>query len=147
MNIDIEKIEKQISETIKEEIRLEKFNRKRKETLHEFLIKFFTDFNINKKTIYKKDKSIQTPANKRRSLGDIYMICKYYYPNISVKDVIYELYIGLREDVKIEKLRTSYCSMINKRVWYYNATVGLIGTKNLEDEYGYKYDEYLALFN
>ncbi len=117
----------------------------RKETLQEFLAKVFTEWNDEKNTIYVDDKSIQTGTGKRRSLGDIYMLCKYYYPTVTIRDVLFELYVGLR-DYFDSHYRTSYCHTINKRVWYYDEDAGSgIYNKELNDEYGKKYNWYLKL--
>ena len=118
------------------EIRLEKTLRSRKESLKDFLIKFFKDYNENKNTIYVDDKSIQTDTGRRRSLGDIFRICKYYYPECTLKDILILLYREI-PIIITRGFRTSYCSTIKKRVWYYdnndNNTVANLTTK---DEYG-----------
>src|SRR5689334_17236620 len=84
-----------IEKSYPEAIRLLGVKRKRKETLQEFLIKFLTKWNEEKETIFVSSREIQTHPHCRRSLGDIYMICKYYYPNVTLEDVVRELYYGL----------------------------------------------------
>ncbi len=69
-------------------IRLERTLKRRRETLQEFLVLFFQEWNDEKNTIYVDDSSIQTETGKRRSLGDIYMICKYYYPDCTLNQVL-----------------------------------------------------------
>jgi hypothetical protein len=128
------------------EIRLEKTLRKRKESLQEFLIKFFEEWNEEKDTIYVTTQEVQTMAGKRRSLGDIYMICKYYYPNVTLEEVIRLLYITL--PAHFRGFRSCKCSQIHKRVWYYedglannNANIGAA------DEYNHTMQYYIDKLN
>ncbi len=114
-----------IEQTIKDKnlraIRLEKLKKDRDgQTVEQFLIKFFTEWNDNRNTIYVDNRDIQTPIGKRRSLGDIYMICLYYFPECSLKDVLDILYNQLLSSMP-DGFRSSYCSTINKRVWYFDS--------------------------
>lgn len=123
------------------DIRLEKLLKKNiPKTVDEFLVKFFKTYNVEKNTIYVDDKQLQTIAERRRSLGDIYKICKYYYPDVSLKEVLSLLYKKLPTMIT-DGFRTSYCSTINKRVWYYSA-----GDDNAQINQTYK-DEYGNLMN
>lgn len=105
-----------LNEFSKENIRLEKLLKKRKEPIDEFLVNFFTKNNNDKKTIFVKSKEVYTDVKKRRSLGDIYMLCKYYYPDTTLKEVVDLLYKILPE--RIPRFRSSMCNMIKKRVFY-----------------------------
>ena len=107
-------------------IRLERVLKNRTESLQNFLIKFFVGkgdmekgWNYSRNTIFVDDSSVQTDAGRRRSLGDIYMICKYYYPQCTLNEVLNLLYIAIPEEIT-EGFRTSYCNTIHKRVWYYS---------------------------
>lgn len=118
---NIEKIQEKIISEVKRPVRLPGLLKKRKESLDEFLTKFFTDWNKEKDTIYadskgKKTPEVQTPANKRRSVGDIYQIVKYYYPKATLEEVVTFLYKEGKHQVP--RLRSSFCHTINKRVFY-----------------------------
>lgn len=130
-------------------IRLEKTLKKRKESIEDFLIKFFKEWNNEKRTIYCDDEETQTEVGKRRSLGDIYMICKYYYPNCTLKEIIKLLYITLPNHEEFEQgYRTCRCNTIHKRVWYYaedRESELLNPTAN--DEYGHTHVWYREQFN
>ena len=149
------KLQEQIEKDYPRTIRLQGVKKKRKEDLQEFLVKFFTKWNAEgpeadhdkrKDTIFTDNKEIQTIAGKRRSLGDIYMICKYYYPNMTLEDLLRELYISL-PDYFEQGYRTSYCKMIKKRVWYYDAIRdNLFYDKTTHDEYGNPYRHYMSFF-
>ena len=111
------KIEKIIlNEFSNENIRLEKLLKKRKEPIDEFLVNFFTKNNNDKKTIFVKSKEVYTDVKKRRSLSDIYMICKYYYPETTLKEVVDLLHKVLPQ--RVPRFRSSMCNMIKKRVFY-----------------------------
>jgi len=125
-------------------IRLEKLRKKREESPEEFLINFFKKWNLNRDTIYVESRKIQTPKGKRRSFGDIYMILKYYYPDITVYDVAKLLYVTLHKGELSDGFRTSHCSMIKKRVWYYDTNQGAsIYGRNDKDEFGKTWKNYL----
>jgi len=131
-------------------IRLERLLKRRTETPKQFLIKFFASgedteaWNLTRDTIFVDDNTVQTPKNKRRSLGDIFMILKYYYPNITLKEVIQLLYVDLMNELHIG-LRTSNCSEIHKRVWYYDEEEGgEFMQSSTRDEYGNNKQHYLT---
>lgn len=125
------------------------------ETLEDFLKKFFkgsdrmtAGWNTTKPTVYADDSSVQTEPNKRRSLGDIYMICRYYYPTCTVKEVAKLLMLTLpslyRNEVR-SGFRTSRCSVINKKVWYWSTTETTHAhNQETPDEYGNIYQQYLT---
>lgn len=134
-------------------IRLERLLKHRSETLEQFLTKFFKGdidngveaWNDTRNTIFVTGDGIQTEMGKRRSLGDIFMICRYYYPNCSLQVVVKLLYVTLMNDLD-EGLRSSLCSRIHKRVWYYDADKGgdLIETDDSDlDEYNNNVNYYL----
>lgn len=129
------------------EIRLPGLLRNRKtQTLEAFLTRFFTEWNVEKITIFVDDSTQQTGINKRRSLGDIYMICKYYYPNCTLKEVLTLLYVTLNNN--LAGFRTSYCHTINKRVWYYSEnSQNLQNNKDTLDEFNYVFIYYINLTN
>lgn len=128
-------------------IRVQGLLKRRKETLERFLIKFFTEWNLEKNTIYVDDSSIQTEAGRRRSLGDIYMICKYYYPDCTIEQIVGLLYNTLPTKIT-DGFRTSYCHRILKRVWYYdNTRNNIVADKTRNDEYGNPHRFYINALN
>lgn len=134
------------------QIRLEKTLKKTAIKLgpERFLIKFFKEYNNSRNTIYvisgeEEEERIQTKVGKRRSLGDIYRICNYYFPTITLKEVIQLLYVTLPAALQGQGFRTSLCSQIHKRVWYFdNRKEDLISGKTQSDEYGHSYDWYIS---
>lgn len=139
----LQELHQQIEASYPRPIRLEKTKKKREESLHEFLVKFFTDWNFEKETVYVDDHECQTDTGRRRSLGDIFMICKYYYPNVTLEEVIRELYIALPTTFS-NGFRTSYCFTIDKRVWYYDEDEDNgVYNKTKHDEWDNPYRVYL----
>lgn len=135
-------LQKQIEDSYPRAIRFEslmKTGRKDK-TVNEFLIRFFKEFNNEKQTIHADDKSLNTGTNRRRSIGDIFMLTKYYYPNVTLEEVYkFLMYTGIEE--LSPGFRTSPCSQIRKRVWYYSPAQGdLIHVPSNNDEYGLSYN-------
>lgn len=136
--MNFEEIEETILQKNTRAIRLEKTKKKtvKEMGLESFLVKFFTEWNNEKNTIYADDKSIQTDMEKRRSLGDIYMICKYYFPDMTLKELFHLLYNKLFDLVN-EGFRTSHCNTIHKRVWYHDPVKQKrIWNLFIEDEFG-----------
>lgn len=124
-------------------IRIQGLLRRRRESLQEFLVRFFQEWNLEKNTIYVDDSAVQTAPNKRRSLGDIYMICKYYYPNCTLNEVLNLLY-NVIPTIITRGYRTSYCFTINKRVWYYSENIAnTVADQGQADEFGKNYQFYL----
>jgi hypothetical protein len=136
----LEEIEKKILE--QRVVRLQGFYKSQKKelSLKEFLINFFTQYNNENKTIYKDDKSTQTDVGKRRSLGDIFLICKYYYPKATLKEVVEILYNDLFND--IPRFRSSACYQIKKRVFYQGNANQKSEVYDLDDN-----DEWKVKFN
>lgn len=118
----------------------------------EFLYRFFTNWNLTngdlpKTTVYVNTGEIQCITGKRRSLGDIFMILKYYFPEITLKEVLTLLYTTLPERITTG-FRTSKCSEIHKRVWYYSPnSSNTIASTTENDEYGYLYQWYQENLN
>lgn len=133
-----------------EPIRLTKTMKSRKkQTPEEFLIAFFTEWNIKtndpaKDTIFVESGEIQTICGKRRSLGDIYMILKYYYSSITLKEVIKLLYVTLPTKIT-GGFKSCKCSQILKRVWYFQeGTNNEIRQPTVSDEYGNNIEYYIS---
>ena len=126
-------------------VRLQGVLRHRKETLSEFLRKFFVKFNNENPTILATTRVIDTPVEKRRSFDDIYKLAKYYYPDCTigqVRDIVYkELF------QTVPRFRSSYCNQIHKRVFYQGTESQKSGIFNREDDdqFGLKWASWLTL--
>jgi hypothetical protein len=146
----LNRLERIIIDSYTRSIRLERTLRTRRETLAQFIEKFFIEWNGNnevgegqgeyKNTIYVDNHEVQTDWGRRRSLGDIFMICKYYYPACTLREVLQILTTIVSRD----HFRTSWCNTIRKKVWYYdtNASNATLNQEK-QDEYGYTWSQYL----
>ena len=121
---------------LNEPIRLKGLLKNRTETVEEFLSDFFTKWNEVKPTIYVKSKAVQTDEGKRRSLEDIYLITKYYYPKVKLVTVV--SFLGDEAFDEVPRFRSSYCSMMNKRAFYMGSTnaPSAVYNKTKLDEWG-----------
>lgn len=130
-----EKLQEQIEKETP--IRLEKFLKKNlPSTVEEFVLTFFKVYSNERRTIYVNTKTVQTEAGRRRSLGDIYLICKYYYPETTLKVIVDLLFLKLPKT--LSGFRSSYCSIIHKRVFYYSANNRNLMEDEIADEYGHR---------
>lgn len=129
----------------KDSLRMQGLLRKRKETLEEFLIDFFNVHNNKRDTLFVETKEVQTKPGKRRSIGDIYAICKYYYPDCTIREVTNIIYNTLPTEAP--RFRSSMCSQIKKRVFYQGTEeqeTGMFNTNN-PDEFGLTVEEWKNL--
>lgn len=144
MTIKLSELKEQI---LKEKpIRIQGLLKKRKETFEEFLYKFFTDWNKTKNTLYVSHAEVQTEPDKRRSIGDIFLILNYYYPNIGFKKVVKFLYNEAFKE--IPRFRSSYCHTINKRVFYQGGEheISQLFDEDEVDEYDLTVPEWKKLY-
>ncbi len=99
-NGDIPAWLKKIEEKILKErpIRLAKFFKKDlPATVEEFLINFFREYNNNHDTRYVDVDDVQTDAGCRRSMGDLYLLVKYYYPSVTFKQDVLGVPLSLNK--------------------------------------------------
>jgi len=82
-------------------------------TIYNFLLNFFNNYNNNYYTLNKNNKEV-CDLTRRRSLGDIFLICKYYFPNCTIFDVFKNL-LKLSSN---NLICYNKCSTINKYVFY-----------------------------
>lgn len=124
------------------EIRVRGILKKRKEGLKEFIVRFFTEWNNENETIYTVANRKVCEPKCRRSLGDVYKICKYYYPKCTLKQVALILYIDCFDE--IERFRSSFCSATKKRMFYVgdDDQDSEMLNKYIKDEFGFTYKEW-----
>ena len=81
---------------------------------------------------------IQCHRGARRSQGDLYLIARYYYPELTFKEFREILF----DIVSNDYYNTSYCGTINKRVFWRNSFKGIwymnmIDSEDIMDELGF----------
>lgn len=145
--LNLAKLEELILSKYDRKIRLEKTLIKtiRQQSVDEFLQNFFETYNHERDTIFADTLEVQTEKSKRRSLGDIFMLCRYYFPTCTLAEVLELLYVNFYEN--LPGFRTSYCNQINKRVWYLEDSDDENEqlNKSQTDEYGYKLNDYIEI--
>jgi hypothetical protein len=109
------------------------------------LEQFITTF-IKKKynTIYKKNKKEQCYSGAYRSMGDIYNLCREYYPDVKVEQVM-KCLVNM---YKKGEVFSFYCPNIRKRVFRPITSSYPIGNLNIHkefDENGLNSKDYLNL--
>lgn len=62
-----------------------------------FLRVFFSKYNRVYPTVYASNGAMQTRAGKRRSIGDIYRLCFYYFPKVRLTTVYKTLLKCIRD--------------------------------------------------
>ena len=111
--------------------------------LDEFLSKFFRTYNNSYDTYDAVNKKLICRRFKRRSIGDIYLICKNYYPDTNLDDVI----IGLIKLIKAETLAVSKCSDIKKYVFVRKDNyTGNYMTQDVEFIHGISFQQLMAYY-
>ena len=112
--------------------------------LEDFIHNFLTVYNKTYKTVYQNNKKDQTRIGAHRSLIDIFLICKYYFPNCTLKEVIKGLY-----NLGIDNLCYQICNTINRRVYELVVTQSkLWQTQTTDsDEFGWQTSDYLTILN
>lgn len=104
-------------------------------TLKDFIIKFIRVYN-NEKNTYTLKGNLQCSNQCRRSGGDIFRICKYYFPKTKFIDVMRILESLPNETVGV---RSSVCHTISKRVYYSfgdDTHITRIANEDTLDEFG-----------
>jgi uncharacterized protein (UPF0297 family) len=108
------------------------------QSLEDFLINFLRNYNTVYRTVYAsgtREGDTQTSNNRRRSIGDIFKICRYYYPDCKLVDLAHILYGKHLATGKLSFVGTLKCRQINKRVWWNNLS-HRISDELTPDEYG-----------
>ena len=108
--------------------------------LDSFILDFMIDYNTRFDT-YDHNSWYICGTDRRRSLGDIYLICKGYYPGCTIEDV-FKILIRMLEDGTING---SYCNTINKFVFYNSSSHNNFDVK-VEYKEGIKFKQLLELY-
>ncbi len=105
----------------------------------EFLEVFILRYNYDYRTIDIHDNVICS-RGRRRSLGDIYLITKYYTPTATIEDVLTILIKLLKQ----KKIYASYCSTIDKYVFHIDSNSWI---KDSKTEYGdVRFNELIEIY-
>jgi hypothetical protein len=81
--------------------------------MEEFILQFLDVMCQERNTVCSDTGKVETNASRRRSIGDIYRLCKYYYDNVTLLEVQYILAKLCTE----KKIGYFYCNNNKKRVY------------------------------
>lgn len=125
-------------------IRIKGLLKKREEPLKEFLIKFLTTWVYEKDTVWVSTGLAQCHKGARRSINDLFLISKHYYPETTLKEVAQLLFIEFPTSLK--GFSSSYCPTIMRRVFkvYPNHLI-IVEGKIVRDQFSLTWDEWRYL--
>jgi hypothetical protein len=81
--------------------------------MKDFILQFLVSLSADYETVDSLTGITLCKRSKRRSIGDIYHICRYYYNNVTFHEVQYWLAILCKE----KKIGYFYCQGTKKRVY------------------------------
>ncbi len=115
-------------------LRLKPLNKKYIKDLElgEFIYKLLSDYNNRIITVFTNTEELQTDIKKRRSAGDIFRICKHYYPKCTLEGVL----TALDEMSGDDGVTSSICYQIHKRTYRHSSDAnGSIHNRSIRDEF------------
>lgn len=98
---------------IKKELLTKELINLRHSKFENFILQFFIQYNNECNTVIENNRHI-CDTKRRRTLHDIYLITKYYYPEIIFTDVIKTILFLLKSST----INGSYCTTVRKYVFY-----------------------------
>ena len=81
-------------------------------SLKEFINSYLSKY-CKYPTIYTTSNNLHCPPARRRSVSDIYRICKFYYVRVTLEEVM----MCLSHLDKAQKIGYFYCNTTQSRVW------------------------------
>lgn len=87
-------------------------------------------------TVNPKDLTVQCIKGKRRSIGDIFLVCRYYYPTCTLKEIY-----NLLSITYVKKIFSIKCNEIGKKTYagfYFREIV--YSNPYSKNEYGWTLD-------
>lgn len=115
-------------------------------SLKDFIKRFLRDYNNSTEieSVHVDTEEQQCQRGRRRSGGDIFRLCKYYYPKCTLEDVLKELDSLLINNGKDNYcLKSNICGQVNKRVFLYTASDTTVYHETDRDEFNRKVGEYI----
>ena len=112
--------------------------------IEDFISNFLTVYNKKYKTSYSTTyETAQCNPGKLRSLLDVFLITKHYFPSATLKEVIKAM------NAIESTLHTQVCSTVKRRVYWHNISTASSEKYHPEkiDEFGYKLHELKTIIN
>lgn len=77
-------------------------------------LNYLLSMNKSRITLYSSSGKLQCYSDRNRSQGDLYMMMRYYYPNITFE----EFRVALFKLMNHKKVNSFFCNNINKRIFF-----------------------------
>ena len=144
----LQEIEDQIlASDHKSKLKLDRYNMPEGMSFRQFVINLIRNSNIGHTTVYvggTRDGQMQTPSGRRRSIGDLFKLCRFYFPDCKLVELASILYTDKFNNVAdISFIGTLRCATIHKRVWWNNGQHRISHEINL-DEYDMTFNDWLT---
>ena len=97
-----------------QDLNIEGFKHLFKEYDKKFILRFLRNINNEYYTVDSKTNRVTCRLSARRSIRDIYLIVKYYFPEITFKQVLEDIVILYNQDF----INGSFCSDVRLYVFY-----------------------------
>lgn len=97
-----------------QDLNIEGFKHLFKEYDKKFILRFLRNMNNEYYTVNSKTNKVTCRLGARRSIKDIYLIVKYYFPEVTFKQVLEDIVYLFREDF----INGSFCNDVRLYVFY-----------------------------
>lgn len=109
-----------------------------------FIKKFISNINNNYYTVDSKTNKVTCRLGARRSIRDIYLIVKYYFPEVTFEQVLKDIVELYNEGI----INGSYCNDVRLYVFYTDQiSYSRNAERNLEDSLEIKFKDLINYFN
>lgn len=109
-----------------------------------FIKKFISNINNNYYTVDSKTNKVTCRLGARRSIRDIYLIVKYYFPEVTFEQVLKDIVELYNAGI----INGSYCSDVRLYVFYTDQiSYSRNAERNLEDSLEIKFKDLINYFN
>ena len=132
LGFDFKEVQKKILKENKFRIMVDELSKEdiKNISLETFIERFLAIYSEDNDTLYAKTKEFQCNAGAYRSLTDIFLCCKYYYPRCTLQQVCLILW-------NLDRLSTWICVDIDRRIYFIDHDGTVYQNMEEEDELGF----------
>ena len=138
----IEEVKNQVLAQVEQPIKFEDIDQSPYTTFQEFILNFFEMAN-KKKTVYEENDYQQCYSYAARSMGDMYHITKYYFPELTFEEFYVFFYT---QYIKDPNCKGHYCGDVKRRV-FNNRPYWNLESTHAKDEFGMIIEDHKELAN
>ena len=127
-----------------QDLNIESFKHLFKKYDRKFILRFLRNMNNEYYTVNSKTNRVTCRLSARRSIKDIYLIVKYYFPEITFEQVLEDIVYLFKENL----INGSYCSNVRLYVFYTNEiSFSRYSEKLLENSNDLTFKDLINYFN